>query len=69
MTYYIMKIEKGAYVIGSSMEFMWRESVQPTKAQIIQKAIQHLAKKNAVGGKYSVYYRDEDVVFDFVKRT
>lgn len=50
------------------MEFMWKESVQPTKGQLIQKAIQHLVKKNASSGRYSVSYDDEDVFFDFVKR-
>ena len=50
------------------MEFMWKESVQPTKGQMIQKAIQHLVKKNANSGQYSVCYNNEDVIFDFVKR-
>lgn len=68
MNCYVIKVEKGAFVIGSSMEFMWKESVQPTKGQMIQKAIQHLVKKNASSGQYSVYYNNEDVIFNFVKR-
>lgn len=65
----ISKVEQGGNAqtnVGSM--FFWKESVIPTKAQMIQKSIQYLVSKKAESGKYVVDYDDYSLTFDFVKR-
>lgn len=65
----ISKIEYGgkAEVEVGSM-FLWKETVVPTKAQLIQKSIQYLVKAKAESGKYVVDCDQYRLTFDFVKR-
>ena len=65
----INKIEYGGKAqtnVGTM--FFWKESVVPTKAQMIQKSIQYLVRKKAESGKYVVEYDQYRLTFDFVKR-
>ena len=65
----ISKIEYGGKAetsVGSM--FLWKETVAPTKAQMIQKAIQYLVKAKAESGKYIVDCDQYRLTFDFVKR-
>ena len=65
----ISKVEhdgKAEVSVGSM--FLWKESVVPTKAQMIQKSIQYLVKAKAESGKYVVDYDQYRLTFDFVKR-
>lgn len=48
--------------------FLWKESVIPTKSQMIQKSIQYLVKAKAESGKYVVDYDQYSLTFNFVKR-
>ena len=65
----ISKIEYGGKVeVGVGSMFLWKESVIPTKAQMIQKSIQYLVKEKAESGKYVVEYDQYRLIFDFVKR-
>lgn len=69
MNYTVIKLTpKRTYEIGTSFDFEWKETVVPTKAQIIQKAIQHLVYKGYPGGKYVVFYGEEDLEFEFYRR-
>lgn len=62
----ISRVEQGGNV--QTNMFFWKESVIPTKAQMIQKSIQYLVSKKAESGKYVVDYDDYSLTFDFVKR-
>ena len=69
MVYSISKIEldgKALKEVGSM--FLWKETVIPTKAQMIQKSIQYLVKAKAESGKYMVECDQYSLTFDFVKR-
>ena len=65
----ISKIEYGGKAeVGVGSMFLWKETVIPTKAQMIQKSIQYLVKAKAESGKYVVEYDQYRLTFDFVKR-
>lgn len=65
----ISKIEYGGKAeVGVGSMFLWKETVVPTKAQIIQKSIQYLVKAKAESGKYVVDCDQYRLTFDFVKR-
>ena len=65
----ISKIEYGGKAeVGVGSMFLWKETVIPTKAQMIQKAIQYLVKEKAESGKYVVDCDQYRLTFDFVKR-
>ena len=65
----VSKIEYGGKAeVGVGSMFLWKEIVIPTKAQMIQKAIQYLVKAKAESGKYVVDCDQYRLTFDFVKR-
>ena len=69
MIYSISKIElDGKAQINVGDIFLWKETVIPTKAQMIQKSIQYLVKAKAESGKYVVDCDQYSLTFDFVKR-